>query len=189
MFSVIFKEPAAAIAFYDALVRSTAPLEPCHTFWLRPPPPPVAVHNVLLCEFAAPTTLCGCAWSGTPIRDTSCCCHPLTTVPYLRPGPRTARRCRRARVSGPTSRWPARTPCSRTTTSATGPKSMASLRSSSESGSAMHAAAAPHRACPPQPPPATHPPMHTHARMAAARHSLTAGGGGIGWTGADGAVA
>ena len=28
------------------------------------------------------------AWSVTPIRDTSCCCHPLTDVPYLRPGPR-----------------------------------------------------------------------------------------------------
>ena len=28
------------------------------------------------------------AWSGNPIRDTSCCCHPLTGVPYLRPGPR-----------------------------------------------------------------------------------------------------
>ena len=25
---------------------------------------------------------------GTPIRDTGCCCHPLTCVPYLRPGPR-----------------------------------------------------------------------------------------------------
>ena len=23
-------------------------------------------------------------WSGTPIRDTICCCHPLTGVPYLR---------------------------------------------------------------------------------------------------------
>ena len=30
----------------------------------------------------------GGAWSGTPIRDTSCCCHPLIGVPYLRPGPR-----------------------------------------------------------------------------------------------------
>ena len=29
------------------------------------------------------------AWYGTPIRDTSCCCHPLTGVPYLRHGPRT----------------------------------------------------------------------------------------------------
>ena len=28
------------------------------------------------------------AWSRTPIRDTSCCCHPLTAAPYLRPGPR-----------------------------------------------------------------------------------------------------
>ena len=28
------------------------------------------------------------AWSRTSIRDTSCCCHPLTGVPYLRPGPR-----------------------------------------------------------------------------------------------------
>ena len=28
------------------------------------------------------------AWSGTPIRDTGCCCHPLTGVPCLRPGPR-----------------------------------------------------------------------------------------------------
>ena len=27
-------------------------------------------------------------WSGTPIRDTSCRCQPLTGVPYLRPGPR-----------------------------------------------------------------------------------------------------
>ena len=35
-------------------------------------------------------------WSGTPIRDTSCCCHPLNGVPYLRPGPRTA---------GPRPRW------------------------------------------------------------------------------------
>ena len=26
-------------------------------------------------------------WSGTPIRDISCCYHPLTGVPYLRPGP------------------------------------------------------------------------------------------------------
>ena len=26
-------------------------------------------------------------WSETPIQDTSCCCHPLTGVPYLRPGP------------------------------------------------------------------------------------------------------
>ena len=24
---------------------------------------------------------------GTPIRDISCCCHPLTSVPYLRPEP------------------------------------------------------------------------------------------------------
>ena len=32
---------------------------------------------------------CG-AWSGTPIRDTSCCDHQLTDVPYLRPGPRRA---------------------------------------------------------------------------------------------------
>ena len=30
----------------------------------------------------------GGAWSETSIRDTSCCCHPLTGVPYLRPGPR-----------------------------------------------------------------------------------------------------
>ena len=37
------------------------------------------------------------AWSGTPIRDTSCCCHPLTGVPYLRPGPR-----RRPAHIGPT---------------------------------------------------------------------------------------
>ena len=29
-----------------------------------------------------------CVWSKPPIRDTSCCCHPLTGVPYLRPGPR-----------------------------------------------------------------------------------------------------
>ena len=29
-------------------------------------------------------------WSRTPIRDTSCCCHPLTDVLYLRPGPRRA---------------------------------------------------------------------------------------------------
>ena len=28
------------------------------------------------------------AWPGTPIQDTSCCYHPLTGVPYLRPGPR-----------------------------------------------------------------------------------------------------
>ena len=28
------------------------------------------------------------AWSRTPIRDTSCWCHPLTGVPCLRPGPR-----------------------------------------------------------------------------------------------------
>ena len=28
--------------------------------------------------------ICGGACSGTPIRDTSCCCHPLTGVPYLR---------------------------------------------------------------------------------------------------------
>ena len=28
-------------------------------------------------------------WSGTPIRNTRCCCQPLTGVPYLRPGPRT----------------------------------------------------------------------------------------------------
>ena len=28
------------------------------------------------------------AWSGTPIRDTSCCCHPLAGLPYLRFGPR-----------------------------------------------------------------------------------------------------
>ena len=27
--------------------------------------------------------------AGTPIRDTSCCCHPLTDVPYLLPGPRS----------------------------------------------------------------------------------------------------
>ena len=26
----------------------------------------------------------------TPIRDTSCCCHPLNGAPYLRPGPRCA---------------------------------------------------------------------------------------------------
>ena len=30
----------------------------------------------------------GGAWSGTPIRDTSCFCHLLNGVPYLRPGPR-----------------------------------------------------------------------------------------------------
>ena len=28
------------------------------------------------------------AWPGAPIRDSSCSCHPLTGVPYLRPGPR-----------------------------------------------------------------------------------------------------
>ena len=27
-------------------------------------------------------------WSGTPIRDASCCCHPLSGVPCLRFGPR-----------------------------------------------------------------------------------------------------
>ena len=27
-------------------------------------------------------------WPGTPIWDTSCCFHPLTSVPCLRPGPR-----------------------------------------------------------------------------------------------------
>ena len=27
-------------------------------------------------------------WSENPIRDTSCCDHPLTGVPHLRPGPR-----------------------------------------------------------------------------------------------------
>ena len=32
----------------------------------------------------------GGAWSGTSIRDTSCCCHPLNGAPYLRPGPRCA---------------------------------------------------------------------------------------------------
>ena len=31
------------------------------------------------------------AWSKPPIRDTSCGCHPLTGVPYLRFGPRRAR--------------------------------------------------------------------------------------------------
>ena len=30
------------------------------------------------------------AWSGNPISDISCCCHPLTAVPSLRPGPRRA---------------------------------------------------------------------------------------------------
>ena len=41
------------------------------------------------------------AWSETPIRDNSCCCHPLITVPYLRFGPR--------RVQSsiePARRWP-----------------------------------------------------------------------------------
>ena len=34
------------------------------------------------------------AWSRTPIRDTSCCCHPLIDVPCLRPGPhRLVRTC------------------------------------------------------------------------------------------------
>ena len=33
----------------------------------------------------------GGAWSGTPIRDTSCCCYPLTGAPYLRIGPRRHR--------------------------------------------------------------------------------------------------
>ena len=28
------------------------------------------------------------AWSGTPIRDTGCCCRPRTGVPYLGSGPR-----------------------------------------------------------------------------------------------------
>ena len=28
------------------------------------------------------------ACSGTSTRDASCCCHPLTGIPYLRPGPR-----------------------------------------------------------------------------------------------------
>ena len=42
-------------------------------------------------------------WSGTPIRDTGCCYHPLTGVPCLRPGPRrtttapTRRLCSRMR--------------------------------------------------------------------------------------------
>ena len=39
------------------------------------------------------------ARSGTPIWDTGCCCHPLTGVPYLRPGPRAG--CRTFR----TKRW------------------------------------------------------------------------------------
>ena len=33
------------------------------------------------------------AWSGTPIRDTGCCFHPLNGVPYLLFGP-----CRAPRV-------------------------------------------------------------------------------------------
>ena len=37
------------------------------------------------------------AWSGNPIRDTSCCYHPLTDVPYLRPGPRRDHRHDRVR--------------------------------------------------------------------------------------------
>ena len=39
-------------------------------------------------------------WSGTPIRDTSCRCQPLTGVPYLRPGPRSRRRSWRLGTSG-----------------------------------------------------------------------------------------
>ena len=47
-------------------------------------------------------TTIGCdgAWSGTPIRDTSCCFQLLTGVPYLRPGPR------RHRGVSPSLRWP-----------------------------------------------------------------------------------
>ena len=39
------------------------------------------------------------AWSETPIRDTSCCDHPLTGVPYLRPGPRRSLPVRGRRAS------------------------------------------------------------------------------------------
>ena len=39
------------------------------------------------------------AWSGAPIRDTSCCCHPLIGVPCLRFGPR--RQGRALRIPGP----------------------------------------------------------------------------------------
>ena len=45
------------------------------------------------------------AWSGTPIWDTSCCCHPLT---YLCPGPRMLFGGRR--VWAPASRSPVTTP-------------------------------------------------------------------------------
>ena len=33
-------------------------------------------------------SMAGKVWSGTPIRDISCCFHPLNDVPCLRPGPR-----------------------------------------------------------------------------------------------------
>ena len=51
-------------------------------------------HGLSSDMMARITSGCGlklaCVWSGTPIRDTSCCCRPLTGAPCLRPGPRPA---------------------------------------------------------------------------------------------------
>ena len=43
-------------------------------------------------EFVPLSFVAAEVWSGTPIWDTSCCSHPLSGVPCLRPGPRR-RRC------------------------------------------------------------------------------------------------
>ena len=39
------------------------------------------------------------AWSETPNRDCSCCCHPLIGVPCLRPGPRTVLQFRNRNIA------------------------------------------------------------------------------------------
>ena len=56
---------------------------PHHRLHLVPPPLPAAAAATLQPPHMSP------AWSRAPIWDTSCCYHPLTDIPYLRPGPRT----------------------------------------------------------------------------------------------------
>ena len=71
------------------------------SFHTSPPPAASSRHHYLSPIIVTPTPRVAAAfhmWSETPIRDRSCCCHPLTGVPYLRPGPR--RPNRRADLAG-----------------------------------------------------------------------------------------
>ena len=66
-----------------------------HTLGTLSSPTGPSADDVLANPKHLPAGVRSHAWSGAPIQDTSCGDHPLTGVPYLRPGPRTGTRSRR----------------------------------------------------------------------------------------------